>query len=150
MMSRAQITKSLEDNFTDWEAHVFGYGYGTGETHTLRALTEFLRRCPEDGGYDYKDLEAELSPTVAWLLINTLCHADILEYGTSPRFAWLTAKGRQLKGFVTSKTVDQLYDLTSRDENYIHCYPDACNCGPNGHEQGRICQNPFWQEAKLP
>lgn len=140
--------KTLDDYFTDWESHVFGYGYGTGERPILKALRTFFVSIKENGrSYDYTDLEEALGPTITWLLINTLCHADILEYGTSPRFGWLTTTGQRLRAFVLSKTLDDLEALTCRDEDYDVCYPDACNCGPKGYEEGRVCQNPFWLKA---
>lgn len=95
--------------------------------------------------YDYQKLEAAVSPTVAWLLINRLCQLDIIEYGTSPRFGWLTEEGKALKAFIDSKTVEELAEIAAgHDEDNPGCYPDACNCGPNGHVHGRLCYNPFW------
>ena len=40
---KAALTKTLEDNFVDWEGHVFGFGYGTGEPHTLSALVVLVQ-----------------------------------------------------------------------------------------------------------
>jgi len=146
--------KSTEHQFRDWEGHVFGYGYGSGEEHTLAVLKRFLELCNEgDHGhsYSYERLEGDLTPAVAWLLINTLCHADIIEYGTSPRYAWLTKKGERLKDFVSKHTVDQLYEISANhDEDDVICYPDACNCGKSGYEEGRVCPNQFWQENYAP
>lgn len=126
-----------DKHFIDWENHVFGYGYGTGETHTLLALRKFMAHI--DGRtYDYKKLEDGLGVTVAWLLINTLCHEDVLEYGASPRFGWLTEKGEMIKKYITSKIVDELYELTAgRDYNYTPCYPKCCNCDTP-------CNNPLF------
>lgn len=133
-------TKTLDDFFTDWEAHVFGLGYGSGEPHTIPALSCFLEACTgENGSYDYTVLAAALGPVVTWLLINTLGHADIIEYGTSPRFGWLTGYGKLLRRFVVSKTDDDLIALTGRDSEYIECFPDHCNC------DGDACVNPFWR-----
>ena len=150
----AEVAKTIEQNFIDWESSAFGFGYGTGEEHTLAALKGFMAAVGRDDaahGYDYKKLEAALGPAVAWLLINRLCHYDInvIEYGTSPRFGWLTKEGEALKAFVDSKSVDELVKLCcDHDEDYIVCYPDACNCGPNGYEKGRICENTFWHRRK--
>ncbi len=139
------MPKSLDDNFRDWEADAFGYGYGSGEPHILPALKRFLELCPENGPYDRRILEHHLSPAVAWLLINILTPAGILEYGTSPRFGWLTDEGRALRAFVAARSADELVHLaTEHDEDHIHCMHDACNCGPHGYEAGRVCQNPFW------
>lgn len=144
------MAKTIEQSFIDWEGSAFGFGYGTGEPHVVPALKTFLSMC--DGGpfghsYDYQKLEAALSPTVAWLLINALCQHNIgaIEYGTSPRFGWLTPQGEALKAFVATKTADELIEIvTDFDPDYIRCYPDACNCGPNGYEAGRKCVSPFW------
>jgi hypothetical protein len=149
-MQATEQTKTLDDFFADWESHVFGFGYGTGEPHTLAALRQFLEIVPPDGvnrrGYDHEVLERALTPTVAWLLINILGHADIIEYGTSPRYGWLTPKGYALRSFMLSKSVDELDAITARDENYAHCMPDVCNCGPRGYQDGVVCPNPFFHD----
>lgn len=137
--------KTIDDYFSDWESHVFGFGYGTGEDHTIPALRNFMLATladPNDSGrsYDYRHLESFVGKPVAWLLINILCHADILEYGSSPRFGWLTEKGLALRKFLLSKEEKDLIDLSCRNHNYIPCYPDHCNC-----EDGD-CNNPFWSK----
>lgn len=143
------MAKTLDENFIDWEASAFGFGYGTGEPHVLGALKSFFdligvdRESPRS--YDYNKLEAAFGAPVTWLLINALCRHDIIEYGTSPRFGWLTAEGEALKAFVDSKTVDELVDLVcSTTQDSIICHPNACNCGAHGYEEGRVCVNPFW------
>lgn len=132
--------KLTNKHFIDWESSVFGYGYGTGEEYTLTALKRFLELCNknEEHGYNYEILEKELTPTTAWLLINILCHADIIEYGTSPRFGWLTEKGDYLKEFIDKKTAEDLYEMVNVDSDYVHCYPDHCNCEVN-------CNNPMFK-----
>lgn len=132
-----QTNKSIEDSFRDWEADTFGFGYGTGEQHIIPALRRFLELCC--GGrhnrvYDYNELEQELTPTVAWLLINILCSTkvDMIEYGVSTRYAWLTAKGERLKEFMLSRSNEELVAIiTSRTDGYLPCCRDACNCGPS-------------------
>lgn len=137
--------KTLNDYFSDWEGHVFGFGYGSGEEHVIDALCEFMSlRTVDAGTYDYEILEKKLGPKVAWLMINALCHARILEYGTSPRFGWLSWQGMALKKFLASRPFPILIELACRDENYTRCYPDACNCGPDGYDPRRRCANPFW------
>lgn len=140
----AKIDKSEDDYFCDWESHVFGFGYGTGEPHTISALRGFL--CNLDGdSYNYEIIEHALTPTVAWLLINTLCGAGVFEYGTSPRFSWLTAPGRRLRDYVVGKSVENLLGVLDVDpETHVYCSPISCNCGPDGYEEGLVCQNPFW------
>lgn len=137
--------KTLEQHFADWESHVFGYGYGTGEEFTLKALKGFLSAIPADGSYDYQELEEAVTAVVAWLLINTLAHADMIEYGTSPRYGWLTKNGKALAGFVAERSVDELHALTSHREDYVECYPDHCNCDDGDCRPG----NPFWPKRGI-
>lgn len=146
------MTKTIEKSFIDWEANVFGFGYGTGEEHVLRSLKLFFDLIGKDqklpNSYNYEQLEQALTAPVAWLIINILCHADIIEYGSSPRFGWLDKKGIALKAFVDTKTVGELVDLCcDHTEDDIICYPDSCNCGPNGYEKGKKCYNPFWSKS---
>lgn len=144
--------RDLNSYFVDWEAHVFGFGYGSGEPHTVPALRTFFALCPaedaEHRGYDYQVLEHALTPAVAWLLINALGHADVIEYGTSPRYAWLTPNGYRLRDFVLSKTPDELVNVVTgaRENDLFGCRPDGCNCGPDGYDPKRKCPNPFWRE----
>ncbi len=144
------MTKSIDHHFRDWEAHVFGYGYGTGEARILPALRSFFALMPpadaETRAYDYRELETALGAPVAWFLINALCKADILEYGCSPRYAWLTVQGEALRAYVLGKTPDELYDVCCGSEDRDYCYPGVCNCGSEGFEKGRKCGNPFWRE----
>lgn len=142
--------KSIEENFADWESTVFGFGYGSGERHILAALKEFMAAIGRDDlptAYDYEVLEKAVTPTVAWLLINALCKysVGVIEYGSSPRYGWLTKRGIALKAFIDSKSLDDLVKLsTERTEDSTVCYPDACNCGPHGYVKDRKCPNPFW------
>lgn len=138
--------KSPEKFFRDWEQHAFGYGYGTGEGHVLPALKTFLDLVDRQGRYDYNILEARLTPAVAWLLINALCKADVIDYGTSPRYGFLSIKGKALKKFVDSRSADQLIEATLVDDDYVGCMPDVCNCGPTGYMAGRTCPNPFFHD----
>jgi len=136
------MTKSLEEYFIDWESHVFGFGYGTGESHVLSALKGFFNILKQDRNYDHRILEKEFGPIAAWLLINVLAHADIIEYGTSPRFGWLTTKGERLRDFVGSKTSDELVDIVCH--NNSECTPDNCYCDPDNPNDK--CLNPFWSK----
>lgn len=134
--------KTIDSHFIDWEANVHGYGYGTGEEHTLGALKTFMAATPESGCYDFKELEKAVTPAVAWLLIGDLCRCDMIEYGTSPRFAWLTKQGKALKGYLGSHSLEELLEVMNYDEEYIHCFPDYCNC-----ETDCRPSNPFWSNG---
>lgn len=145
--------RSLESYFADWESHVFGFGYGSGEPFTVPALRTFFVLCPPEDAqkrtYDYQVMENALTPTVAWLLMSAMGHADIIEYGSSPRYGWLTPNGYRLRDFVLSKTPDELVALaTEFDQDQPHCAPDNCNCGPHGYDAARKCPNPFWRERR--
>ena len=149
----ADPSKPVEQSFADWESDAFGFGYGTGEEHVLRSLKAFFDAMGVDGrpnSYDYQKLEVALGGPITWLLINRLCQVDAIEYGTSPRFAWLTEEGEALRKFVDSKTVEELEAICcSRTEDNPPCMPDACNCGPEGYDEKRICYNPFWSHHHL-
>jgi hypothetical protein len=138
--------KSPEHQFRDWNNYFIGYGYGTGEVHTLGALKKFLETVHEDGMYQYQELETAVTPTVAWLLINILIESEIIEYGTSPRHGWLTTSGKELKKFVIRHSLEELFDICCTSmygEAYIYCCPEFCNC------ESDICitQNRFWSKT---
>lgn len=133
-----QIT---EKYFRDWENATFGYGYGSGEEHILTALKSFFSLLENNRSYDHRVLEKELGPQVTWFLINTLCHEDIIEYGTSPRSGFLSEKGRLLRDFLSTRTVDELYQIIF-DGNDDHCSRDYCSC--NGEQVNKKCENPLF------
>jgi hypothetical protein len=137
------VTKNLDENFTDWHGEAFGYGYGTGEVHTIKAVMSFLACIPSEGAYNYKNLEKELHPAAAWLLIGIFCECDMIEYGSSPRFGWLTKSGVALKDYIAGSDFDSLYRLSniSIGKGYYPCGPDHCSC-----VGGDVCENPFWSE----
>lgn len=143
-----ESTKSLNEHFIDWESSAFGFGYGSGEPHILLAIRRFFEILDDGRTYDYRSMEAEFGPLSTWLLINALAthKANVICYGTSPRFGWLTPSGKKLREFMLAHDVDDLVEMVCCTvESYIHCYPDACNCGPSGHIAGRKCDNPFWK-----
>ena len=148
--------KTLEQNFADWESSVFGYGYGSGEHHIMFVLKWFLELCKQKDtqgvyGYDYESIERNLRPETTWLLINALCHANIIEYGTSPRFGWLTEAGVNLKKFIDDRTTGQLVDaVLADDDEHPRCYPDVCNCSPEELDGAERCSNPFWGHVTVP
>jgi hypothetical protein len=126
-------------HFKDWEDAVFGYGYGSGEQHTVPALRQLLELTDKRGGYVYTTMEEALGPVAAWLLLNVLLHADILEYGVSPRFGWLTGKGTLLREFMLAHGADELVKIVNDEpDDYVHCLPDYCNC------TGENCNNPLF------
>jgi hypothetical protein len=134
--------KTIEENFVDWESDIFGFGYGTGESHVLGAVKIFLDNT-ERGMHR---LEEVLGPAVAWLLINVLCHCGAVDYGTSPRNGWLSPEGEALRKFFAERTVDQLTQIIHNvTDDYIHCDQKNCNCGPQGFQPGVVCPNPFWK-----
>lgn len=145
------MPKTLDDHFIDWESETFGFGYGTGEEYVLPTLKRFLEAMPdmaEDGVgastncYDHELLSFQFTPVVAWLMLNALGQAGLIDYGTSPRYGWLSETGIALRRYVAARTIEQLHEILERDdgEHFIHCYRGHCNCddGP--------CHNPFWTE----
>lgn len=147
-------TKGIEQHFSDWFGYVFPFGYGTGDEHFMRALRVFMDELGKDptiknpSSYDYRHLEGALTPPVAWFLINDLGKHGVIEYGTSPRFGWLTEQGEALRKFMGDKSVEDLLALTETTEDYCECYPDICNCGPDGFSPVKLCHNPFWIEGR--
>jgi len=111
--------------FCRWEGDCFGYSYGTGEEFIIRALQRFFARVPSEGTYDHEKIGPEIGNEVMWLLINVLCRQPrderlardcVIEYGTSPRFGWLTDFGKELKAFVCGKRPDELLEILSKYE----------------------------------
>ncbi len=140
--------KTIDDHFIDWMNENISYGYGSGEPHTIPALRAFFLLCSEgvySTAYQYERLEEALNSAVVWLLINILCRAGIIEYGTSPRYGWLTPEGIKLRNYMLSKTEEELILLVcGTTENSIFCSPDYCNCGDGGYSEKKLCFNPFW------
>ena len=131
--------KDINGHFADWEGGVFGYGYGSGEPHVLQALQTFLREVEPDGQYDYRKLETACTAPVAWLLINALVRANIIEYGSSPRFGWLTRQGKALRHFVCERPAEALEDAIARNTER-GCYRDHCNCSDGDCRSDNV----FW------
>jgi hypothetical protein len=139
--------KTMDEYFRDWYEWEIGYGYGTGEEHVLPSLRQFLETCSPDDGYDYRNIEKAIGGSLTWLFISVLAKSNIIEYGTSPRFGWLTPMGKRLYSYLVGRSGDELYDAVCiHDKDYSQCTPDYCNCGPNGYENGKICLNPFWMD----
>lgn len=145
--------KTIDDHFRDWETEVFGYGYGSGERHILGSLKLFLAavgREDSERGYNYEELEAACGPVACWLFINIFGHHDLIDYGVSPRYGWLTETGEALKTYVATKTLDELVKIcTSSSEDDCCCAPSFCNCGPDGFSEKKLCHNPFWTERNF-
>lgn len=142
--------RTIQEYFIDWYGEAFGYGYGTGDVYYCKALVEFFNSVkPKDGGnsftYDYEELEKAMGAAEAWFTINELCKQDLIDYGTSPRYAWLSYTGEQMYQFLKGKTADELYELVNVDSDYIHCYKDYCN---HTELKDKGClSNPFWFEG---
>lgn len=124
--------KPDELEFCRWENDCFGFGYGTGEEPILIILKTFFDSL-DDEKYDYKNLEEIFGSGITWLLINALCKPpsdrrlrkdSVIDYGTSPRFGWLTDEGKRLRDFCKTKSVEELckilddYDAMDDDEVY--------------------------------
>lgn len=139
------MSKTADDYFRDWVTEAFGGRYGLQRERLIHTLTIFLADAPIDGSYDYEKLETTIGSLSAWNLIELLNHAGILSYASSARCASLTEAGVALKRYVGSRSVDALIrTITTVDDDYRYCLPDACNCGPDGFDPDRVCPNPFW------
>lgn len=133
-----------DKHFTDWESHVFGFGYGSGEEHVIGTLNLFFDLCKDKESanpmYDYRELERVMGPTTTWFVINALCHADIIEYGCSPRFAWLTQAGVDLREYMSNRTTEELCNVIENADE-VRCFPDLCQCE-------NPCNNPLWRKRR--
>lgn len=121
--------------FCDWESRVFGAGYGSGERPIMEALKTFFNLLENERNYDHEVLEKELGKTVTWLLINALDKGNVIEWGTSARYGWLTSCGELLRRYVKNKTTEQLYEVLMSDHEPI-CMCDGEikdheDCGKN-------------------
>lgn len=99
-----------EQEFCEWYGEVLGYGYGTGDVHYCNNLRHFFWLAAQPGPYDYNEMERDMGAAVFWLLLNTLCNAGVVDYGTSPRAGWLSPEGRRIADFVNGYE-GSLYDL---------------------------------------
>lgn len=137
--------KTPDQQFIDWESDTFGFGYGTGEQYTLKALKQFMDSLEDNRSYNYEMLEKIFTPLSAWLLINIFGHADIIEYGTSPRFGWLTEKGELLRNYLADKSVNDLYELVMGvDQEYARCGSTYCNCDAPKNFERKCINNPLF------
>ena len=124
-----------EIQFKQWEQRVFGAGYGSGELPILGAVKMFFNCLEDDRNYDYKRLEKEMGDTVTWLLINAFDKGNVIEWGTSARFGWLTFCGEFVRDFIKNKTPEELYEIVMEDGEAI-CECDGeiighVECGKN-------------------
>ena len=139
-----------EKHFREWEQEAFGYGYGTGETYILPALHAFFLHLEDGHAYTAATMEEGLGGTAAWLLINVLCRTQMLDYGTSPRFGWLTRQGQRLRDYVLSKTPEELYEIVTQDMDPAQplCSRTFCHC-EDGMETAGCRHNPLFHAHVL-
>jgi hypothetical protein len=131
--------KITDKHFRDWEADTFGFGYGTGEMPILQCLQKFFSMLEDGRMYNYENMQKEFGELSTWLLINYLCHADILEYGTSPRYGWITEKGEMIRDYLAGADIVKVYNMLMDDtEDSIRCLRSHCNCDVP-------CENPLFK-----
>lgn len=121
--------KSDDEVFKDWFNDTYGYGYGTGEKPILTAIMIFLGNCSsnENHIYSYDEIEKVIGKAATWMLISVFCKQDLVDYGTSPRFAWLTEKGKWLLNYLKGKSLQYLYSLVMYN-SFSECSSEYCNC----------------------
>lgn len=81
--------------------------YGELECHLDTYLPEFFSVDVKDVGFDDNH---PMNNALFWFTVSWLVEMDCLEYGTSPRGAWLTDKGEEFKTYVltTEKPITNL------------------------------------------
>jgi hypothetical protein len=109
---------------------VFGYGDGTGDYYFFEVLSKFfshlysfdsinkgscynynyesLEKISTESYYNYQGLEKILTPNTAWLLINQLGNANLIEYGQSTRYGWMCDRGLFLQALFDYHVKDDL------------------------------------------
>lgn len=140
------MTRNIHQDFVDFMGAYFGYGYGSEAEYFIPALKMFFELLKDGNNYDHKSIINEFGGLAAWLLINILCGADILEYGISPKYGWLSEKGEMLRDYLANKTVDDLIVICNSID--VDCGLDYCNCD-NGkyHDKTEPCQyNKFFRK----
>jgi hypothetical protein len=142
-----------DKHFREWEQEAFGFGYGTGEAYILPILSRFFRALTHGvgshnaGHYDAERLAAQLGDAHTWFLLNVLCRMDVIAYGTSPQYGWLTTLGQRLFSYVRVRTPHQLYAIVTQDGEPAQplCSRTSCHCPDGSDTQG--CQhNPLFVE----
>jgi len=154
--------KTLDNYFYDWFGEVFGYLYGTGEQYVVPALKEFLSYYKREAfaplGID--ELVTNLSqpplttltPATIWMLVNTLNAYDILDYGISPRYGWLTDEGFELRKYLDDHSVRHILDVLFQEHESTKNVMMSCNVGTTIYscscedrdvDKGIRCINPF-------
>jgi hypothetical protein len=124
--------KKEELQFSDWESRVFGAGYGSGELPILKAVKIFFSCLENEYSYDYEKLEEKLGDTITWLLINSFDKGNVIEWGTSARYGWLTSCGEFVRCFIKGKSAEELYNIVMSDNRGL-CQCDGEIRG-EGHE----------------
>jgi hypothetical protein len=124
-----------ELNFIDWEGRVFGAGYGSGELSIMKVVKIFFGLLENGESYNYECLEEKLGDTITWLLINAFDKGNVIEWGTSSRYGWLTSCGEFVRDFIKGKTPEELYDILMSEHEPI-CVCDGeieghKDCGKN-------------------
>lgn len=71
--------------------------YGELEWHLDNYLPKFFSVEVKDVGFDESH---PLNTLEFWFTVSWLSEMDFLEYGTSPRGAWLTDEGKEFKEFI--------------------------------------------------
>lgn len=71
--------------------------YGELEHYMDEYLPKFFSVNVNDVGFDH---EHSMNNFQFWMTVSWLVRMDCLEYGTSPRGAWLTEKGEKFKKYV--------------------------------------------------
>jgi hypothetical protein len=149
----AKSVIATDKHFREWEREAFGYGYGTGEYYILPILHHFFLTLEDGHAYEAENVARELGNAEAWFLLNVLCHMNIVDYGTSPRYGWLTPMGERLRDYVLCRTPEMLYSIVMAD-GYNHgvfdvseeCSLDFCNC-PDGVAGQGCLNNPLFNET---
>ena len=90
--------------------------YGELEFYLDQYLKDFFRVEVKDVGFDDNH---PMNNLPFWFVVSMLVKMDMLEYGTSPRGAWLTEDGKLFKQYCLTqeKPISELREITQKKYN---------------------------------
>lgn len=98
------------------ELFPFECGYGTGEQYTIPIMYKFMELLAERS-YDFQVMSVAFGEVTTWVLIELLARCDLIDWGTSSRFGWITERGEQLRDMMRKFTQEEMYEIVTAIPN---------------------------------
>lgn len=93
------MQETLQEKFREKIEDTDMLCYGDIEPHLDAYLPKFFAVEVKEVGFND---EHSMNTLEFWFVVSWLVKMDFLEYGTSPRGAWLTREGQEFKNYVLS------------------------------------------------